>query len=86
MSDYVKFKACEVINAHNDAQVILVVQSTASVAVSLGSYGSTGTCTTSTLNPGFTRGCYGSTGRWSGTNWWISATLTLNGVPNTIVV
>ncbi|MGW7048789.1 hypothetical protein ACWGDT_40240 [Streptomyces avermitilis] len=91
VSDYVKFKACEVINANKDAQVVLVVQSTASAALSIGgsvdsSYGSRGTCTISALNPGFTRGCYGSTVPWSGTNWWISATFTLNGVPDTIVV
>ncbi|MET7453138.1 hypothetical protein ABZT03_14815 [Streptomyces sp. NPDC005574] len=85
VSDHVNWKVCEVTNASNDAQVVVIVQNAASTAISIGgsvksSYGSSGTCFTSTLNPGFTRGCYGQTVRYSSDGWWIQGTLTVNGV------
>ncbi|MFJ7082811.1 hypothetical protein ACIQU8_06180 [Streptomyces griseus] len=66
VSDYVKYKTCIVINSNYHGQVVLVVQSTASVAVSIGGsatsdFYSNVTCANSTLNPGFTRGCFAPT-------------------------
>ncbi|EGE44656.1 hypothetical protein GTY83_26760 [Streptomyces sp. SID4928] len=87
VSDYVRFKVCIVANANHDAQAVLVVQNAASVAVSIG--GSINgpvsfeTCADSTLNPGFTRGCYGNTNHFqAGTFVGANATLKLNGVNN----
>nr|WSS63097.1 hypothetical protein OG284_18615 [Streptomyces sp. NBC_01177] len=66
VSDHVKYKTCIVINANNDAQAVLVVQNAASVAVSIGGsvasdFHSNVSCANSTLNPGFTRGCFAPT-------------------------
>ncbi|WP_371667103.1 hypothetical protein OG985_05545 [Streptomyces sp. NBC_00289] len=85
VSNNVNWKVCEVVNANNDAQVVVIVQNAASVAITIGgsvnsSYGSSGTCYTSTLNPDFTRGCFGQTVRYSSDAWWIQGTLTVNGV------
>ncbi|QJT03017.1 hypothetical protein G9272_24285 [Streptomyces asoensis] len=65
VSNFIKWKVCEVFNGHG-AQVVVVVQSTASVAVSIAGrtwsdYGSNDVCSTSPFNPGFTRGCFGRT-------------------------
>ncbi|GHD21869.1 hypothetical protein [Streptomyces galbus] len=89
VSEHVNFKACLVVNANNDAQTVLVVQNTASVAVAIGglvffdggSVSNTTDCAASTLNPGFTRGCFGPTFHIdSGTRIWGNGNLTLNGV------
>ncbi|MEU8620137.1 hypothetical protein [Streptomyces sp. NPDC048623] len=69
VSDYVSFKICVVRNANNDAQTVLVVQNRASVAVAIGGevqfqgggHNEVAMCAASTLNPGYTRGCYGPT-------------------------
>lgn len=66
VSDYVNFKVCRVRNANNDAQAVLVVQNKASVAVSISgavysNFGSNVECAATTLNPGFTRGCFAPT-------------------------
>ncbi|MFJ8550653.1 hypothetical protein [Streptomyces sp. NPDC093676] len=85
VSDYVNFKVCIVANANHDAQAVLVVQNAASVAVAIGGTvdgpGGLETCADSTLNPGFTRGCFGGTihfgpDKFASAN----ATLKLNGV------
>ncbi|MFF7071205.1 hypothetical protein OIE43_16020 [Streptomyces pseudovenezuelae] len=84
VSDHVNWKVCEVTNADNHAQVVVIVQNAASTAITIGgsvrsSYGSAGECFTSTLNPGFTRACYGRTVLYSSDAWWIQGTLTVNG-------
>ena len=65
VSNFVNYKVCIVVNANDDAQVVLVVQNAADVAVSIAGtatgFGSNVNCPTSTLNPGFTRGCYSPT-------------------------
>ncbi|MFJ2109491.1 hypothetical protein ACIOHH_33525 [Streptomyces microflavus] len=89
VSDYVKFKTCIVLNSNYDAQAVLVVQSTASVAVSIGGSLKSGTfpsnvsCANSTLNPGFTRGCFAPTVK-VGSSATLETTgeLKLNGVSN----
>ncbi|WP_460065210.1 hypothetical protein [Streptomyces sp. YKOK-I1] len=91
VSDNVKFKLCEVVNANYDAQVVVVVQNTASVAVTIAgavdsSYGSSGSCYTSTLNSGFTRGCFGTTEDYSTSGWWIWGQVSVNGVADSITV
>ncbi|MGW1537173.1 hypothetical protein [Streptomyces aureus] len=67
VSDNVSYKPCVVHNSNGDAQTVLVVQNRASVAVAIGGWlhfegaGSEYSvfCAASTLNPGYTRGCYG---------------------------
>ncbi|MFC9943591.1 hypothetical protein [Streptomyces pratensis] len=74
LSHNIKFKTCIVRNSSNDAQAVLVVQNSGTkAAVIHGDIGQTLTggahdgfyysasCYESTLNPGFTRGCFGST-------------------------
>lgn len=87
VSDYVKYKVCGVYNANGDAQAVLVVQNSASVAVSIGgevwsSFGSNVQCASSTLNPGFTRGCFAPTVHVGGSPGTLSVNgrLVLNGV------
>lgn len=79
LSFNIKFKTCIVRNANNDAQAVLVVQNSGTKAANI--HGAieqdlTGgihdgshyyaSCYESTLNPGFTRGCFGTT--FSGTS------------------
>ncbi|WP_225860885.1 hypothetical protein [Streptomyces triticiradicis] len=66
VSNNVNFKVCIVVNSNLDAQAVLVVQNNASVAVSIGgevtsNFGSDVDCAATTLNPGFTRGCFAPT-------------------------
>ncbi|MFJ6560877.1 hypothetical protein ACIQMV_13515 [Streptomyces sp. NPDC091412] len=73
----INFKTCIVRNAKNDAQAVLVVQNSGTKAAVIRGvvhhYNTGGTyagnwdfsCLESTLNPGFTRGCFGTT--YSGT-------------------
>jgi len=69
VSNNVNFKTCIVRNANNDAQAVLVVQNKATVAITIRgelTYTHDGfsnyiTCKLSTLNPGFTRGCFAPT-------------------------
>ncbi|MFC8709744.1 hypothetical protein ACFUCQ_07335 [Streptomyces sp. NPDC057197] len=87
VSDHVNFKVCIVHNANHDAQAVLVVQNAASVAVAIGGetdgFSGIVTCADSTLNPGFTRGCYGPTLHFAaGTFVGANGTLKLNGVNN----
>ncbi|MEV6209112.1 hypothetical protein [Kitasatospora sp. NPDC051914] len=92
VSTHVNWKLCEVVNANYDAQVVVVVQNTATVAVSItgatsSNYSSDGTCLTSTLNPGFTRGCYGPTRALPAAgSTWHQGQLIVNGVTDTITV
>lgn len=89
LSFNIKFKTCIVRNANNDAQSVLVVQNSGTKAAEIrgevdevlsgGSWGDgydigPFACSLSTLNPGFTRGCFGIT--YSGTTR-ITATSTL---------
>lgn len=69
----IKFKTCIVRNASDDAQAVLVVQNSGTKAALirgvLDTYNTGGTyqgtyiysCKESTLNPGYTRGCFGTT-------------------------
>ncbi|WP_326678613.1 hypothetical protein [Streptomyces sp. NBC_01237] len=89
VSDYVKYKTCIVLNSNYDAQAVLVVQSTASVAVSIGgslkesNFSSNVSCANTTLNPGFTRGCFAPTiGVGSSGDLKATGELKLNGVSN----
>ncbi|MER7884149.1 hypothetical protein ABTY35_15165 [Streptomyces fimicarius] len=71
LSFNIKFKTCVVRNANNDAQAVLVVQNSGTKAavirgeiatwVNGNSYRASISCYESTLNPGFTRGCFGPT-------------------------
>ncbi|MFF9867499.1 hypothetical protein ACF1G0_19100 [Streptomyces sp. NPDC013953] len=73
LSFNIKFKTCIVRNANNDAQAVLVVQNSGTKAADIrgvlqtentgGIYEGSwrATCTHSTLNPGFTRGCFNQT-------------------------
>ncbi|MBR8639030.1 hypothetical protein KEF29_06080 [Streptomyces tuirus] len=86
VSDNVKFKVCAVVNGSRYAQAVLVVQNAASVAVSIGgavssNFGSNVDCASSTLNPGFTRGCLAPT-QYVGNEsiFVVAARLRLNGV------
>ncbi|MGW4597721.1 hypothetical protein ACWEOA_20765 [Streptomyces sp. NPDC004457] len=86
VSNNVNFKVCIVVNSNLDAQAVLVVQNNAGVAVSIGgevatNFGSNVDCASSTLNPGFTRGCYSPTVHvGSGQTLIADARLRLNGV------
>lgn len=87
VSDYVDWKVCQIVNSNNDAQVAVVVRSAAPRAVTIAggtdsSYGSTASCYTSTLNPGFTRGCLGPTVHLTSAPTRITGYFTLNGVLN----
>lgn len=87
-SDNVNWKVCQIVNSNNDAQVAVVVQNRASVAISIAgatdsSYGSTASCYISTLNPEFTRGCLGPTVHLTSQPTWIKGSLTVNGVTDT---
>ncbi|MFJ8644921.1 hypothetical protein ACIRNI_02125 [Streptomyces sp. NPDC093546] len=60
------FKVCGVHNSSGGHQTILVVQNKASVAIAIEgevitNYGGDVDCAPSTLQPGYTRGCYGPT-------------------------
>jgi hypothetical protein len=75
LSFTIKFKTCIVRNSNNDAQSVLVVQNSGTRAAEIrgevddyttsdtwtNSYRGTYSCKLSTLNPGFTRGCFGTT-------------------------
>ncbi|MFG2194432.1 hypothetical protein [Streptomyces sp. NPDC048639] len=73
LSFNIKFKTCIVRNAANDAQAVLVVQNSGTAAADIrgvvhhhntgGTYDGNWdfSCKTSRLNPGFTRGCFGTT-------------------------
>lgn len=91
MSDHVKFKFCIVVNANEDAQAVVVVQNTASVAVSIAGavrsdFGSNVDCAVSPLNPGFTRGCFAPTATDVGSSAVLNAVghLEVNGVTNAV--
>ena len=79
LSFNIKFKTCIVRNSNNDAQAVLVVQNSGTKAANIhgaieqdltgGVHDDThysASCIMSTLNPGFTRGCFGTT--FSGTS------------------
>lgn len=62
----VKFQGCIVANQNGDAQVVLVVNNQGPKGVNIGGwtsaqFGGNVTCADSVLNPGFQRGCFGST-------------------------
>ncbi|MEW2614157.1 hypothetical protein AB0937_29000 [Streptomyces sp. NPDC047880] len=81
-SQNVRFKHCFVINSGGYAQSVLVVQNKASVAIKIEgdirtNFGSDVDCAQTTLNPGFTRGCFGPT-RYIGSEGLFSATSRLN--------
>ncbi|MEE1938138.1 hypothetical protein V1L54_01675 [Streptomyces sp. TRM 70361] len=81
----VNFKKCIVINDDLDAQAVLVVQNKASVAVTIEgetftNFGGNEDCAVSTLNPGFTRGCFGPTRHLGGTGPMAEVRLNLNTV------
>jgi hypothetical protein len=86
VSNNVNFKVCIVVNSNLDAQALLVVENNAGVAVSIGgevasNFGSNVDCASSTLNPGFTRGCFAPTVHvGSGQTLAADARLRLNGV------
>jgi hypothetical protein len=65
-SKNVLFKLCWVHNSSGGTQTVLVVQNRASVAIAIEgeiqtNYGGDVDCAPSTLQPGYTRGCYGPT-------------------------
>jgi hypothetical protein len=90
VSTHVKFETCIVYNANSDAQAVLVVQNNADVAISIGgkietNFGSNTGCNSSTLNPGFTRGCFSPTVHISSPGTLVAdGTLNDNGVPATV--
>jgi hypothetical protein len=66
-ADGLNFKSCVVVNAHDDAQGVLVVQNptnaarTIKGAIRLPQIGGDVNCAETPLQPGFTRGCYSTT-------------------------
>ncbi|WP_242432696.1 hypothetical protein [Streptomyces sp. Root1310] len=66
LSGQLKLKVCIVRNSNGDAQAIVVVQNTTGVPVSISGavrsdFGSNVDCAGTTLNTGFTRGCFAGT-------------------------
>ncbi|MEU6246595.1 hypothetical protein [Glycomyces sp. NPDC047010] len=81
----VGFQTCIVVNANYDAQAVLVVVNNSSSAIQLSgvidtSFGADASCYSSTLNPGFRRGCFGPTVHvGSGVTLGATSYLTVNG-------
>lgn len=62
----VGFQTCIVVNSNKDAQAVLVVVNNSKDAITLSGgvrtdFGADADCYSSTLNPGFQRGCFGPT-------------------------
>lgn len=62
----VGFQTCHVVNSNSDAQAVLVVVNNSKDAITLSggvktNFGGDADCYSSTLNPGFQRGCFGPT-------------------------
>ncbi|MFF8846494.1 hypothetical protein ACF08N_27905 [Streptomyces sp. NPDC015127] len=82
------FKICAVTNSSGGAQAVLVVQNKASVAIAIEgenqtNFGGDVDCAPSTLQPGYTRGCYGPTKTASG-RLVVSGRLNFNGIDDWI--
>jgi hypothetical protein len=84
-SSQVGFQTCLVTNANQDAQAVLVVVNNSTKAIQLSgvidtSFGADASCYTSTLNPGFQRGCFTPTVHVGTGTIGATSYLTVNGV------